>query len=91
MVEREFASRQHFLAVLTGVAVAHQNVFAGKSPRLTWNSPVLQQADDRRHSQGAPGGMHRVSGYFFSGGDAFEYQNKGASRCANVDRFVTRV
>ena len=46
VVEGHLAGGQHLVAILAGVAIAHQNVFARKSPGLMGNTPVFQQADD---------------------------------------------
>src|SRR5579864_7954296 len=52
MVEGQLAGGQYSAAVLAAVAVAQEDILAGKGPALVGNAAVLQQADDRGHADG---------------------------------------
>ena len=57
VIQGEFAGGQHDAAVLAGVAVAQQDVFAREGAGLVRDAAVLQQADDRGHGDAAALGM----------------------------------
>jgi hypothetical protein len=91
VVEREFARRHYPVAVLAGVAVAHQDVLAGERAGLVRNAAVFEQANDRGDAQVPAGGVHRVLRHLFGRGNALENKHQGAARGADIDGFVTRV
>jgi hypothetical protein len=40
VIQRQFRARKNSAAELAGIAVAQQNVFAGKRAALLWNVPI---------------------------------------------------
>ncbi len=58
VVEGHFAGWKAFVAILAGVTVAHQNVFAREGASLMRNTAVFQQANNGRHIQSALGGVN---------------------------------
>src|SRR5580658_7718851 len=79
------------MAVLAGVAVAHQNVLARQGPGLVWDAAIFEQPDHGRHRKSPPGGMNRGRGNLFRRGDALQNQHQGAASRADVDGLVAGV
>ena len=83
--------REHFPAVLAGVAITHQDVLTRERTRLVRNTAVFEQSDDGRHAQGNARGMKKVSVFFFGHRHALEHEHDCAARSAHVDRLVRSV
>ena len=88
VVEREFARGQHGVAVLAGIAVAQQNVFAREGAALMRDAAVLEQPDHRGQAHGHAGGVQEVSVLFFGHGHALEHEHEGAAGGADIDGLV---
>ena len=91
VVERQFARRHKFGAVLAGIAIPHHDVLARKSAGLVRDAAVFEKPDHARHAQRTARGMDGVRGHFLGRSDAFEHQNQRAAGGADIDRFVARV
>jgi hypothetical protein len=88
VVQREFAGRQHHAAVLAGVAVAQQDVFAREGAGLVGDAAVLQQPDHRRHGDAAALRMQHEAVLLLGARNALEHQHQRAPRAADVDGLI---
>src|SRR5438477_2956672 len=88
VVECEFSGSQDQRAVLAGIAVAEQNVFARERARLMRDTAVLEQADHGRHTHCNPGGVQEVAILFLRHGDAFQHKHNRAPGGAHVDGLI---
>lgn len=86
MIERKILRRENSKAILAGVVIAKQYVFAREALSLERNVNVFDEADDRRHWHGKARRMNPVRRMFFGVSDAFEYQNDGASSRTDIYR-----
>src|SRR5690242_19724807 len=50
MVQGHLSGWQRAMAILAGIAIAHQYIFPRECARLMGNAPVFQQPDDGRHT-----------------------------------------
>ncbi len=91
MIERELGGRQRPMAILAGIAVAHQNVLARKSPSLVRDAPVFEQPDHGRNANRMTRRMNVRLRFLLGGCDALQHQHQRAPRRANVDGFIARV
>ena len=91
MVQRQFAGVESSQAILARIAVAHQNVFARKRPRLMRNAAIFEQADHTGHTHGLPCGMDLRVGVLLRRRHAFQHQHQRPARRANIDRLVARI
>ena len=88
VVERQFTRRQHFAAVLAGIAVAQQDVLPRQSPALVRNTTVFEKTDHRGNSHGKARSVQEMTVLFLGHRDALEHKHNGATRSAHVDRLV---
>src|SRR5262249_17987420 len=91
VIERQFRRVEDLAAILAGVMVAEQDVFARKALALEWNVDVFGQTDDRRRGYLGGRRWNFVLGAFFGAGDAFQNQDDRPPHRANVDRLIGRV
>ena len=91
VVQRQLTRRQYLRAILAGVAVSQQYVLARKRSSLMWDSTILQQANHGRHTNRQAGSMQEVSVFLLGHGHAFQHQNDGPARGANIDRLIGSV
>ena len=88
VVQRQLCGGKNDAAILAGVAIAQQDVFAGEGARLVGDAPVLQQTDHRGHGDAAALRVQHKAMLFLGARDAFENEHQGAPRAANIDGLV---
>jgi hypothetical protein len=88
VVEGELAGGEDDGAVLAGVAIAEEDVFAGEGAGLVGDAAVLEQADDGGQGHADAGGVESRALLFFGFGDAFEHEHEGAAGAADIDRLI---
>src|SRR5579884_2690804 len=91
VIEGQVTRWQRLMAVLAGIAVAHEDVLARKGTGLVRNAPVFEQAYDRRHAQMLPCRMNVRFALLLGGGDALQHQHQRAAGRAHVDRLITGI
>src|ERR1044071_111410 len=91
MVEREFLRREDATAILTGIMVAQENVFARQALAFKGDVNVFDQPNDRRRGYGKSRRMHPLRRRFFSVGHAFQDQHDGTPHRADIDRLERSV
>ncbi|SPE18179.1 hypothetical protein SBA5_140046 [Candidatus Sulfotelmatomonas gaucii] len=88
VIEGELAGRVGFAAVLAGVAIAQEDVFARESARLVGDAAVLEETDDRGHGNDGALRVQREAVFLLSARDAFEHEHQGAPRAADINRLI---
>src|SRR5438128_10107731 len=61
VIKGQVTRRKNLAAVLTGVAIAQENILARKSPGLMRNPAVREEANDRGQAQSQPRTLEKVS------------------------------
>jgi len=88
MVERQFGGGELVAAELAGIAVAQEDVFAGKGASLLGDMAVAEQADHRRRQHGMRGGMNFRGVDLLGLSHALEHQDQRAANAGDVDGLV---
>ena len=87
VIERQLGRRQHFAAILAGVVIAQENIFARQALALKGDVNVFDEANDRRRRHRKARRMQPVvQRAFFGVRHAFQNEDDGATHGANVDR-----
>ena len=79
------------MAVLTCIAIAHEDVFARESARLVGDPAVLEQADHGREADCRARRMDGIQRLILGGRHSLQDQHKGAPGTTDIDRFVAGI
>lgn len=88
MVEREFGRREHYSAVLAGIAIAQQNVLPRESARLVRNAAIFEQTNYRRQPHRQSRRVKKMSVLFFGDSHAFQHEYERPPRGADIDGLI---
>jgi hypothetical protein len=91
VIQREVLGREHAPAVLTGIMIAKQDVFAREAFSFERDVNVLNEPNNRWHRHRESRRMKPLSGALFRVGNSFENQHNRATGRAYIYRLEGRV